>query len=102
MTPPRIEIGAVCLSVDAIGQQGNEERPTCYVDISGAVVGIKAALTTREIPGRGVSQARQYRIVRAGDVVITTTRQGRSAVAVVPDSQDGQAASKKLCVLRPD
>ena len=46
--------------------------------------------------------SRARRVIRTGDVIVSTTRPNLNAVAVVPFDLDGQICSTGLCVLRPN
>ena len=44
--------------------------------------------------------SRARKVLRAGDVIVSTVRPNLNAVALVPDALDGQIGSTGLCVLR--
>ncbi len=72
----------------------------CYVDISSIDSSVKRITTPKTMRGRDApSRARQ--LIRAGDVLVATTRPNLNAVALVPPALDGQIASTGFCVLRP-
>jgi len=70
-----------------------------YIDITGVSNVSKRIVSPRTIVGKDApSRARQ--VIRAGDVLIATTRPNLNAVALVPADLDGEMASTGFCVLR--
>ncbi len=70
-----------------------------YVDIAGVDNRSKAIAEARTLKGvEAPSRARQ--VIRAGDVIVATTRPNLNAVALVPHELDNQICSTGFCVLR--
>jgi type I restriction enzyme S subunit len=71
-----------------------------YIDISAVDANRKEIVASRTMIGREApSRARQR--VRAGDILVATTRPNLNAVAQVPKDLDGAVASTGFAVLRP-
>ena len=75
------------------------EQEIEYVEISGvnAALGINE---TQTIPF-GSAPSRARRVVREGDILISTVRTYLRAIAPVPEATDNLIASTGFCVLRP-
>ena len=72
----------------------------CYVDIAGVDNEAKTIVVTKRIIGaRAPSRARK--VIRRGDVIVSTVRPNLNAVALVPDNLDNQICSTGFSVLRP-
>lgn len=71
-----------------------------YVDIT-SIDNLRKRITSiQTLLGRDApSRARQ--VIRAGDVIVSTTRPNLNAVAIVPPDLDDQICSTGFCVLRP-
>lgn len=65
------------------------------VDVATGRIGEVKSITADDAP------ARARRLVRAGDVLVSTVRPERGSVAIVPVSLDGAVASTAFVVLRP-
>ncbi len=86
--------------IEVVDPRRYQEQSFRYVDITSVDNTRKQITTPRMITGRDApSRARQR--IRAGDVLVATTRPNLNAVAVVPPELDGQIASTGFCVLRP-
>jgi type I restriction enzyme S subunit len=72
-----------------------------YIDISAVDKDAKAIIQTQEILGRE-APSRARKVVRAGDVLVSTVRPNLNAVAIVPGELGGQIGSTGFCVLRPN
>lgn len=71
-----------------------------YVDITSVDNVDKRIVEAREIIGKDApSRARQ--VIRAGDVIVSTTRPNLNAIALVPIELENQICSTGFCVLRP-
>lgn len=71
-----------------------------YVDISGVDNQRKCIVEPKLLLGRDApSRARQA--IKAGDIILATTRPNLNAVALVPKELDNQICSTGFCVLRP-
>jgi len=79
----------------------NPEQPFTYVDISSIDAQLKQIIGPKQLLGKNApSRARQ--VIRANDVIVSTTRPNLNAVAMVPFSLDNQICSTGFCVLRPN
>lgn len=77
-----------------------EECTFTYVDISSVDNMCKRIVAPKQLRGaEAPSRARQ--VIRAGDVLVATTRPNLNAVALVPPDLDGEICSTGFCVLRP-
>lgn len=74
-------------------------RAIRYVDISTVQWGKRLAPTMSPIP-YGDAPGRARRVIRSDDVVVSTVRPNLRAMAVVPESLDGEVASTGFAVLR--
>ena len=84
-------------------QRDPKENPTeefSYVDIAGVDNATKAIVTTKRIVGAD-APSRARKVIRAGDIIVSTVRPNLNAVALVPNSLDGQICSTGFSVLRP-
>ena len=70
-----------------------------YVDISSVDVGIGRVATPKELHGNE-APSRARKIIRAGDVVISTCRPTRGAIAIIPQCLDDQICSTGFSVVR--
>lgn len=71
-----------------------------YVDISSVDNQRKCIVEPRSLLGRNApSRARQ--VIKAGDIILATTRPNLNAVVLVPKELDNQICSTGFCVLRP-
>ncbi len=84
-------------------QRDPKEIPTkefSYVDIASVDNEIKAIIQTKRI--RGVdAPSRARKVIRRGDVIVSTVRPNLNAVALIPDNLDNQICSTGFSVLRP-
>lgn len=71
-----------------------------YVDVAGVDNVAKRISEPRVLLGAN-APSRARKLIRSGDVIVSTIRPNLNAVAQVPDSLDGQIASTGFCVLRP-
>jgi type I restriction enzyme, S subunit len=70
-----------------------------YVDVAGVDNVAKQISEPRVLLGAD-APSRARKLIRAGDVIVSTIRPNLNAVAQVPDFLDGQVASTGFCVLR--
>jgi len=70
-----------------------------YVDISSIDTAGKRIVSPKTLLGRE-APSRARKEIRAGDVIVSTTRPNLNAVALVPQELDGQICSTGFCVLR--
>ena len=86
--------------VEMVDPRREPDKSFRYVDISSVDNSRKRITASRTILGREApSRARQR--IKAGDVLVATTRPNLNAVAQVPPELDGQIASTGFCILRP-
>lgn len=71
-----------------------------YVDVAAVDNHQKVIVGARSIKG-AVAPSRARKLIRTGDIIVSTVRPNLNAVALVPASLDGQIASTGFCVLRP-
>ena len=95
-----VKLGEVCVSKTGTRSPADEPNSVFnYVDITSVDNVSKRITAPKELIGRDApSRARQ--IIRAGDVLVSTTRPNLNAVALVPPELDNQIASTGFCVLR--
>lgn len=70
-----------------------------YVDIAAVDSESKRIATQRTLLGRD-APSRARKVIRGGDVIVSTVRPNLNAVAMVPPELDQQIASTGFCVLR--
>ncbi|WP_431275976.1 restriction endonuclease subunit S [Variovorax ureilyticus] len=75
------------------------DDPITYVDVTAIDNEVKAITAARTMRG-AEAPGRARRLLRTGDVLVSTVRPNLNAVALVPDSLDGEVASTAFCVLR--
>jgi type I restriction enzyme S subunit len=79
--------------------QAEPDRTFRYVDITSVDNRKKRIIEARSLRGLDApSRARQ--VIRAGDVLVSTTRPNLNAVAIVPTDLDDEVCSTGFCVLR--
>ncbi len=78
----------------------NPDQYFLYVDISSIDNSLKKIVDAKRILG-AEAPSRARKIIRAGDIIVSTTRPNLNAVALVPNEFDGQICSTGFCVLRP-
>ena len=79
------------------------ENPTdefSYVDIASVDNETKAIVTTKRIVG-AQAPSRARKVIREGDVIVSTVRPNLNAVALVPGTLDNQICSTGFSILRP-
>ena len=84
-------------------QRDPKEIPTkefYYVDIASVDNETKAIVETKRIRGAD-APSRARKVIRRGDVIVSTVRPNLNAVALVPDNLDNQICSTGFSVLRP-
>jgi len=75
------------------------DKPFTYVDISSIDTTAKTICEPKALLG-GDAPSRARQVIRAGDVIVSTTRPNLNAVAIVPSELDQQICSTGFCVLR--
>jgi type I restriction enzyme, S subunit len=94
-------VGSVCVPTSWRDPRQQPDSVFKYIDISGIDREKKEIRETRSILGsQAPSRARKE--VATGDILVSTVRPNLNAVAMVPESLDGEVASTGFCVLRAD
>jgi type I restriction enzyme, S subunit len=93
-------IGHVCTATHTRDPGLQPEDKFCYIDISGIDRDRKEILSVSPLSG-AEAPSRARKIVKSGDVLVSTVRPNLNAVAMVPPELDGEIASTGFCVLRP-
>lgn len=94
-------LGDVCEKQTGIYDPGLEpDKIFHYIDISSVDNKLKRISEARAIIGKE-APSRARKIVRKGDIILSTTRPNLNAVAMVSEELDGQICSTGFCVLRP-
>lgn len=89
--------------VRPIEQRDPRSRPAqvfSYVDIASVDNRTKEIIEARSLLGAD-APSRARKVIRAGDIIVSTVRPNLNAVAVVPSSLDGEICSTGFSVLRP-
>lgn len=92
-------LGRICLPTE---QRDPTETPDItfrYIDIAAIDKDAKRIAAPPEISG-AEAPSRARKVVKTGDVIVSTVRPNLNAVAIVPKSLDDQIASTGFCVLR--
>jgi len=95
-----LQIGKVCQTTRMRDPRRESDGSFLYVDISSIDRDLKIITNTPEIIG-AEAPSRARKVIRTGDILISTVRPNLNAVAIVPTELDGQIASTGFCVLRP-
>lgn len=100
MTAPKVPLGDVVQSRTGIfDPRTASSAEFTYVDIAAVDSELKCISSARKLlVAEAPSRARK--LIRAGDVLVSTVRPNLNAVAMVPADLDGQVASTGFCVLR--
>ncbi len=96
-----LQIGQLCLPTELRDPQTVPDAPFKYIDISSVDKDHKAIISVQELFGRD-APSRARKVVRTGDILVSTVRPNLNAVAIVPGDLDDQIASTGFCVLRPN
>jgi type I restriction enzyme S subunit len=97
---PTKALGELALPTE---QRDPRVKPTeefLYVDIAGVDNEAKAIVSTKRLVG-AEAPSRARKVIRKGDVIVSTVRPNLNAVAVVPGELDNQICSTGFSVLRP-
>lgn len=76
------------------------DMPFIYVDVAAVDNKTKTIVAAREVSGAD-APSRARKIIKAGDILVSTVRPNLNAVALVPPELDNQIASTGFAVLRP-
>ena len=96
-----VSIGDVCERTEQRDPRREPDAQIQYIDISGIDRSHKVVAESQPMLGAD-APSRARKVVRAGDILVSTVRPNLNAVAVVPDDLDGEIASTGFCVLRPN
>ena len=94
-------IGDVCEPTEQRDPRNDPAGEFHYVDIAGIDRVHKSIVEHQTLLGTG-APSRARKVIRKGDVLVSTVRPNLNAVAMVPACLDGQIASTGFCVLRPN
>jgi type I restriction enzyme S subunit len=99
VTPVRLS-GIVSTAIDGRDPRGRPSDPFTYVDIASIHPSEKRIFSAKTLLGQD-APSRARRVIRAGDILVSTVRPNLNAVALVPANLDNQICSTGICVLRP-
>ena len=100
MTTPRVALREVVeAKTGTMNPSAWPDDPFTYVDVT-AVDNRRKAITGARTMRGDEAPSRARKLMRAGDVLVSTVRPNLNAVALVPPSLDGEVASTAFCVLR--
>lgn len=97
---PIMRLGDVVLPAQQRDPRQNPGEEFCYVDIAGVDNEAKTIVVTQRIVGAD-APSRARKVIRRGDVIVSTVRPNLNAVALVPDNLDNQICSTGFSVLSP-
>jgi type I restriction enzyme S subunit len=97
---PTIRLGDLVLPTEQRDPRENPTQEFLYVDIASVDTVTKTIVAPKRIVGAD-APSRARKVVRKGDVIISTVRPNLNAVALVPGSLDNQISSTGFSVLRP-
>lgn len=98
---PRVRLDELCEKrIPTRDPRNTPDEPFTYADISSVDNSAKRIVAAKQVRGRDAS-SRARQVIRAGDVLVSTTRPNLNAVALVPSELDDEIASTGFCVLRP-
>ena len=95
-----VKLGDVCELATNTNPKRHPEQEFAYVDIASIDRASKEVTNPKVIKG-GYAPSRARRLIRKGDVLVSTTRPNLNAVALVPHHLDNQICSTGICALRP-
>ncbi len=84
-------------------QRDPKEKPSTefvYLDITGVDNKAKTIIATKRFIGAD-APSRARKVIRKGDVIVSTVRPNLNAVALIPDELDDEICSTGFSVLRP-
>ncbi len=97
---PLVPLSDLCVPRTGVRDpSSNPDEPFKYVDISAVDNRAKRITAPQTLMGK-VAPSRARNVIRAGDVLVATTRPNLNAVAMVPGELDDQICSTGFCVLR--
>ena len=92
-------LGDVCEKTATTDPRKTPKEHFVYIDISSIDRTQKRVMNPTEMTGEN-APSRARKIVKKEDVLVATTRPNLNAVALIPESLDGQICSTGFCVLR--
>jgi type I restriction enzyme S subunit len=100
VTAPRVALREVVeAKTGTMNPSAWPDDPFTYVDVT-AVDNRRKAITGARTMRGDEAPSRARKLMRAGDVLVSTVRPNLNAVALVPPSLEGEIASTAFCVLR--
>lgn len=97
---PTKPLGDLILPTEQRDPRSKPNEEFSYVDIAGVDNKTKAIIATKRIVG-AEAPSRARKIIRKGDIIVSTVRPNLNAVALVPSEFDNQICSTGFAVLRP-
>lgn len=98
-TPPEEDLEDLIKQTETCDPHQRPDVTFRYIDISGIDRVQKCIASTVNVKGSD-APSRARKVVKKGDVLVSTVRPNLNAVAMVPPELDGQIASTGFCVLR--
>jgi len=95
-----VKLGDVCENSETTDPKKSPERLFTYIDISRVDRNKKRVVSPDSVLGKD-APSRARRVVKNGDILVSTTRPNLNAVALIDSSLDGAVCSTGFCVLRP-
>ena len=92
-------LGDVCEKTATTDPRKTPKEHFVYIDISSIDRTQKRVMNPTEMTGEN-APSRARKVVKKGDVLVATTRPNLNAVAIIPESLDGQICSTGFCILR--
>jgi type I restriction enzyme S subunit len=97
---PKIPLGDLVLPTELRDPTKTPEIAFSYVDIASVDNETKTIVAAKRIAG-SEAPSRARKVLRSGDVIVSTVRPNLNAVALVPPEQDNAICSTGFSVLRP-
>jgi type I restriction enzyme S subunit len=97
---PTRSLGELVLPIEQRDPRQKPAEEFSYVDIAGVDNQAKIIVATKRIAGAD-APSRARKVIREGDILVSTVRPNLNAVAVVPAELDNQICSTGFSVLRP-
>jgi type I restriction enzyme S subunit len=97
---PTMRLGDLVLLTQQRDPRQKPDEEFYYVDIAGVDNEAKIIVVTKRIVGAD-APSRARKVIRRGDVIVSTVRPNLNAVALVPSNLDNQICSTGFSVLRP-
>ncbi len=96
---PQVEIERLCLPTFQRDPRQKPEESFVYIDISSIDKDLKTIVQPQYLLG-SEAPSRARKVIRTGDILVSTVRPNLNTVALVPKQFDWQIASTGFCVLR--